>query len=240
MVVNLMGGHSLLSWVGFALFLPSIVALGLKETWKSMCRGRGSSPAPASKWQDKWQRRGCGFPRRETFPWTIGFALESTSSPNLCHLLLDGGLSGFAGIQLSVVPLFWLWDWSFPDLELSLSPQPLLSRVPCDGLIIHSDTFPLPADNTRERLLHPGSDSAWLRKHDTGQPANCSSAGQNTHYSPCSPAVWPLTPDRQAPLSGSGESLDLLEYPWGQMCRQVCASVPACPCGLAGPATVRL
>lgn len=37
---------------------------------------------------------------------SMGFALESTSSLNLCNLLLDGRQRGFAGIRLSVAPYF--------------------------------------------------------------------------------------------------------------------------------------
>lgn len=124
----------------------------------------------------------------ETFPWAIGLALESTSSPNLCNLSLDGGpdsqyspilamrlKSRSRAFPVSPASPFWSALWW---LNNTLTP----SRA---------------TDDSRERLLHAGGHSAWLRK-----TTSCSSTGQNSHC-PCSPAVPPLTPERQAPLRGS-------------------------------------
>lgn len=221
-----MGTYSLLSWAFF--FLPSIVALGLRESWRSMWGGereqRDSSPKAVRQVTVKgmWVSQDGNLSMGNWLcPW------EHIISEPVQVVAWWQTQGACRDLTLSS-PLFWLRDWR-ADPELSLPPQPLPSGVPC-GSLTHSDTFPLAADDTRERLQHPGGDSAQLRKHDAGQPANCCSTGQNT-LCPCSPAGPPLTPERQAPLGGSGDH-------W--ICRSIlkgsCAgrSVPLCLCANVG------
>lgn len=207
--------ESSLTQLGIFFFFTKYCGFRLKESWKPMRRQEREQPDSSLKVVRQATVKGMWVSQVRNLSMGNWLCPWEHTIPKSVQFVAWWWTEEFTGIWLSVASLFWLWDWRFPDPELSLSPQPLVSRVSCDGLIVHSDTFPLPADDTRERLLHPGSDSARLRKH-IGQPANCSSAGQNTH-SPCSPAVQTLTPKRQVTLSGSG-------------CHRICRSIHEVRC----------
>ncbi|KAF4794690.1 hypothetical protein TURU_099844 [Turdus rufiventris] len=69
-----------------------------------MCRGERKQPYSSPKVARQVAVMGMWVSQDGNL--SIGSSSESTSSPNLCNLLLDGGQRGLEGIHLSVAPYF--------------------------------------------------------------------------------------------------------------------------------------
>lgn len=162
------GGNSLTPELGIFFFIKhcGVRTSGVRESRRSMCRGEREQPDCSPKVVRQVRVKGMWVSQDGNLSMGSWLSTWEHIICAICRLMEDRGVCRDPTLSS---PLIWLWDWRV-DPELSLSPQPLPSGVPCDGLIIHPDTFPLPADDTRERLLH-GSGSLQVAARQDRAPA---------------------------------------------------------------------